>query len=155
MNKKQYQYYIRTINNFMKKYELKNFGVFELALIDTKEIYNKLTKLVEDNYHFSEKEVVDLITRYNQLNKIYVKRFKEIFNRCVGYNSLESNINFYLGGVTPWTKVILSLSENELEELKINTEGMNETQACRVYSEVIKIDDKNLEELVDQCYRDY
>lgn len=155
MNKQEHQYYLRVISDFVKKYELKNYGVFEIALFDNEEIYNNLTCLKEPIYHFSEREVLKLVTRYNQLNKIYQKRFKEIFDRCVGYSSLESNLNFYLGGVTPWSKVILELNDEQLEELKDKTEGMNATQACRIYSEVIKIDNKNLEQLVDQCYREF
>lgn len=155
MNKKQYQYYLNVVNQFTKKYELKNFGVFELALIDNSEIYERLIHLESAEYYFTEKEVLKLVTRYNQLNKIYLKRFKEIFDRCVGYNSLESNVNFYLGGVTPWTKVILSLSEETLEELHNKTENLNQTLACKVYSEHIKIEGKDLEQLVDDCYRNF
>lgn len=155
MNKLEHQYYLRVLMDFVKKYELKNYGVFEVALFDNEEIYKNLICLKESKYHFNEKEVLKLVTRYNQLNKIYLKRFKEIFSRCIGYSSLESNVNFYLGGVTPWSKVILELSDEQLEELKNKTEGMNATQACRIYSEVIKIDNKNLEQLVDQCYRDF
>ena len=155
MNKIQHQYYLRVLTNFVKKYELKNYGVFELALLDNEEIYKNITCLKEPIYHFTEREVLKLVTRYNQLNKLYLIRFKEIFTRCVGYSSLESNLNFYLGGVTSWSKVVLELKDEQLEELKNKTEGMNTTQACRVYSELIKIDNKNLEQLVDQCYREF
>ncbi len=155
MNKLEHQNYLNVIGKFIKKYELKNYGVFEIALFDNEDIYKELTKLKEPIYHFSEKEVINLITRYNQLNKIYKNRFNEIFSRCVGYPSLESNINFYLGGVTPWTRAILSLNDEQLLELKNKTEGMNTAQSCRVYSELIKIDGKNLEQLVEQCYREF
>ena len=154
MEKRYFNYYLHTLNQFTKKYELKNYGVFEIVLQENQDIFSKLTHL-EEVYHFSESEVVTLITAYNRLNKVYTSRFEEIFTRCVGYQSIKSNVNFYLGGVTPWTRKILSLSEDDLAKLRIKTEGMNETQACRVYSEVIKLDDKTLEQLVDDCYRSF
>lgn len=153
MERIYYNRYMNTLNSFCKKYEIKNFGVFEIIVQEQEMIYGKLIYLEEDLYHFSDLEVVTLITNYNKLNKIYTKRFEEIFYRCVGYESIKSNVNFYLGSVTPWTRKILSLSEETLNELLIKTEGMNETRACRVYSEVIKLDNKTLENLVDDCYR--
>lgn len=153
MDRIYYNRYMNTLNSFCKKYEIKNFGVFEIIVQEQEMIYGKLIYLEEDLYHFSDLEVVTLITNYNKLNKIYTKRFEEIFYRCVGYESIKSNVNFYLGSVTSWTRKVLSLSEETLNELLIKTEGMNETRACRVYSEVIKLDNKTLENLVDDCYR--
>ena len=149
MERIYYNRYMNTLNSFCKKYEIKNFGVFEIIVQEQEMIYGKLIYLEEDLYHFSDLEVVTLITNYNKLNKIYTKRFEEIFYRCVGYESIKSNVNFYLGSVTSWTRKVLSLSEETLNELLIKTEGMNETRACRVYSEVIKLDNKTLENLVD------
>ena len=153
MERRYYDRYMNTLNKFTSKYELKNFGVFEIALQEQEEIYGKLIYLEENEYHFSDLEVVTLVTQYNKLNKVYTARFEEIFYRCVGYESIKSNVNFYLGCVTPWTRKVLSLSENQLKELFIKTEGMNETVACRVYSEVIRLGEKTLENIVDDCYR--
>ena len=153
MERIYYNRYMNTLNSFCKKYEIKNFGVFEIIVQEQEMIYGKLIYLEEDLYHFSDLEVVTLITNYNKLNKIYTKRFEEIFYRCVGYESIKSNVNFYLGSVTSWTRKVLTLSEETLNELLIKTEGIKETRACRVYSEVIKLDNKTLENLVDDCYR--
>ena len=59
--------YYRTVMEFSKKYELKNQGVLELALEENKELFEKVSNLDIDLYKFSEKEVVYLVTRYNQL----------------------------------------------------------------------------------------
>lgn len=153
MERRYYDRYMNTLNNFCKKYELKNIGVLEIVLQEQEEIYGKLIYLEENLYHFTDLEVVTLVTNYNKLNKIYTKRFEDIFYRCVGYESIKSNVNFYLGSVTPWTRKVLSLDENTLNDLVIKTKGMNETRACKVYSEVIRLNDKTLEDLVDDCYR--
>ena len=42
MNKVEHQYYLRVLIDFVKKYELKNYGVFEIALFDNEEIYNTI-----------------------------------------------------------------------------------------------------------------
>lgn len=156
MEKEYINRYYLLVRDFSKKYELLNQGVLELALEENKELYEKVTHLEEDNYRFKESEVVTLVTRYNQLNKVYKKRFNLIFTRCLDYSPLEGTLNMYLGGVKFWTKSILSLSEELFLELDKKTESLNTTLASKEYSKYIKLDNgKSLDDLIEDCSRNF
>lgn len=156
MEKEYVNRYYLLVREFSKKYELLNQGILELAIEDNDEIYQKVTKLEEDNYRFKDSEVVKLVTRYNQLNKIYKKRFKVIFTRCLDYSPLESTLNMYLGGVKFWSKSILSLSDELFEELEKKTETLNTRLASKEFSKYIKLDNgESLDDLIEDCSRNF
>lgn len=150
----RYGRYLNVVNDFERKYKIKNNGVLLIAIENLVEIHEKLLKLDNPIYNFTELEISLILKEYNEINYAYNLYFEQIFERCCGNVSLKSDLNFYLGSIYKWTEVILNIPEYVYEKYYNLTINKTERECERIYSEIIKLGDQTIETLIDRIYRD-
>ena len=96
-----------------------------------------------------------ILKEYDEINYAYNLYFEQIFERCCGYEPVKGDLNFYLGSIYKWTEVVLNIYESTYEEYYIMTEGKSTRECEKIYSQIIRLGDQNLETLIERVYRNY
>ena len=155
LKRDNYNSFMKIINDFSKKYELKNSGVLILALENLPEIYEKLICLTDYKYYFNDLEIYSIIKEYNEINYSYTNYFNQIFERCCGYESVKTDLNFYLGSVYKWTEVVMNIPESIYDAYYNKTINLNTNESSKIYSEILKLGNETLFDLLKRVYRSY
>ena len=151
----RYGRYLNVVNDFERKYKIKNNGVLLIAIENLVEIHEKLLKLDSPIYCFNQLEISLILNEYNEINYAYNLYFEQIFERCCGYESVKSDLNFYLGSIYKWTEVVLNIPESTYKKYYDMTVGKNSTECEKIYSDIIKLGDQTLETLMERIYKNY
>ncbi len=151
----RYGRYLNVVTDFERKYKIKNSGVLLIAIENLVEIHEKLLKLDTPIYDFSQLEIRMILKEYDEINYAYNLYFEQIFERCCGYEPVKGDLNFYLGSIYKWTEVVLNIYESTYEEYYIMTEGKSTRECEKIYSQIIRLGDQNLETLIERVYRNY
>ena len=149
-----YNRYMAVADDFMRKNQLKNQGVFYVALEQIPEIDKKFKNLEKDEIMLANDEIAQIVGAYKALNGVYESRFDQIFERCVGDVTIEEDLNIVFGSSPEWVVAITGVPEEEFQKSYDEKEGKSFSESAKVFGKTVKAyEDEDIAKVIETIYQ--